>query len=77
MNTSGVVMVLFGVVLVGQVLKGGALQRLGLIGCPAGSTPPPPDTGTKKPGGGLNVPVLPFPGSPTIPIPIPKIPKFF
>jgi hypothetical protein len=42
-NTSGFVVALLGVVLVAQVVKGGALQRLGILGCPAApSTPAKP-----------------------------------
>ncbi|MDB4872794.1 MAG: hypothetical protein JWP34_4562 [Massilia sp.] len=69
MNTSGLVIALFGVVLVAQVVKGGALQRLGIVGCPSGSssskqpapsTPPTPST--------------PAPTVPSLPgAPIPKV----
>lgn len=40
MSTSGLVMILIGVVVVAQVARGGALQRLGIMSCPAGSGTP-------------------------------------
>jgi hypothetical protein len=46
-NASGVTLALLGVLVIAQVVKGGALQRLGVIGCPAGS-----DTSKSKPKGG-------------------------
>lgn len=38
MNISGLVIALIGVVIIAQVTRGGALQRLGIMGCPAGSS---------------------------------------
>jgi hypothetical protein len=58
-NASGITLALLGVVVIAQVVSGGALQRLGIIGCPAGQ-----NTDTSKPPSGGGLPNQPGGGSP-------------